>query len=378
MYIPLQASSLSLPADVIFTAVKFGEPAKLLRIESQTMTVEVFYSDPLAREDGLRALKWSPDRQKLAIVRIEAENPDPNSPDSYQRLCVLDRYGVLQQCLQEEAIGYRNEFGESQLDALTWSSDSQTIFYVSTLPDKRNVRLIEASAATGKTRRVLYEYPRLGYYAPPLFIWSLPDVVLLGSYFEQAAEYPLPLEMRSLTTQADQGYNLQSLFPNNQFQRVCSRSSPKGNYFVILSGAFQAQHMSIFNRQGQIVHTVTSTVEFPNLTFGSCPAWHPNESEFYFSAATTASSAPYLFRYSLQERKIYSRYFVPDVSLQKPELPYYSGNPFEVSPDGQHIVGSSGLGGYIVIYPPDETGDPLSFGGYDITLSPLWVPPLDE
>lgn len=371
----VSADERILPNDLIFSVGESGKPAKLVIVNAQTLSISPFYQDAIAwRGDarGLQALKWSPDGQNLAILRREDNNAS-NSFGVLIRLCILTRDGRLRTCMAEEAANYRNQHNESQADSITWSADSQSIFYVSSLPEKTTIRLIEANVITGQTICVLFEYPQYVPYAPPMLIWHMPDLLIIGPNTEQSPKYPIPFQQRSLTSQADEGRNLYSILPIDDFGRLCPVISPQGNYYAVMDDLSGANTIYIFNRQGQFAHIITSTAAFPFQFIGICPIWKSDEAAVIFTGRQKNNPNAFFFQYSLINRAIDVWYRFPDgIDLGKMRLA--GGSPYQLSPDNQYLAATNELRGYIVVY--SQTGDPISIGNYDSVDAPIWVPPL--
>lgn len=99
-----QTSIPPLPADLLFTAATWtggGDYPRdiIVRVDAETLEVTPFYVDNEAFE--ILPISWSPQGDLLAVYRVL-----PAIDDAYtlhpRQLCILDRAGVLQRCLNDD------------------------------------------------------------------------------------------------------------------------------------------------------------------------------------------------------------------------------------------------------------------------------------
>ena len=104
-----ERDSGQLPAPLLFTAAKdmLHAPASLVYIDPKTLAMTPFYVDQTAIGVGLRALRWSPNGDLLAIFRSQQTNTAASQIDAtyLDQICILTRAGISQVCFQEPPTG---------------------------------------------------------------------------------------------------------------------------------------------------------------------------------------------------------------------------------------------------------------------------------
>ena len=363
----------TLPNDLIFAGIPSDSiGAVLLRVDANTLQITLFYEDNLSIIGRINVLSWSPDRKRLAIYRSLI--PDRNNfQNRIPQICIIKRDGILLQCMDELPHINPNKYGESQIQALTWSTDSSKIYFMASDRQISQLRLVEADAQTGKTLQTLSEFSTnakiVWNYTLDYFAQEQREQLVSGN--SQTAFAYLPT---NALFQPQQGVDL--LNRSAYFDRLCPETSPTGQYFVIMGGEAPIDKFTIFNRQGQIAFRV-SFPSFPDLEIESCPSWQQDEQSLYFRGNTSSDETARIFRYSLQDNRLTVFYRISDtLSLNKPG---YGGSlgRLQISPDGQFIAAQSTEGG-IVVYPADGERIQITHESLSEASSPLWVPPLDE
>ena len=373
----VQAQLHTLPVDLIVTvAQRDGYHNTIARVDAKTLILTDFYTN--ADLKGIIPISWSPNGQLLSIAQHFGGG-------SFQ-LCLLNSVGVLQKCMAERPFWGGNEYGDSQLDALSWSADSTKLYYAVESSD--SFRLVEADVLTGKTIQVIFEIPKSDALPYGVMAWSLTqEYVVIGNHFDPPP-YSYSMEIASLnSTQMGQRKNALSVIPRNELNRICARSSPKGSYFAVLVGVVgndgegfnpSATSIWLLNSQGQIIHYIEPLVAVGKLSINTCPFWQSDEQSLYFSAFDRDNSTVGIYRYALNDRQLMVWHTGQQNSLSGGVV-----SPLSIYYDGRAIAGHSvkrpisGGNSQVVVGFPDGY-ELIIIGNYYESRSPLWVPPLDE
>jgi hypothetical protein len=389
---PVEAQSPipPLPADLLFTTTfaphgDFPRNA-ILRVDAETLELSTFYVD--AEADELAPLSWSPQGDLLAVYRV-LPAIDESLTLFPRQLCILDRAGVLQQCMEDNppmhGVGFPE--GWNSYYPVTWSPDGQTIYFDTEYPNAESFsgygrRLVEASVMTGQTLRVIYDYP--GAYSISLS----PDLnhVAVGFGGEWYG-IGFPAYTLDLTTETQ--IDIPDLMSENMGLYLLYSFSPQGNYYTVGAGYLTAYYapeleqiyeagdlILILDPQGNIQHVVGEPEEPDPLVWRlESPTWQADEQAIVFYGY--GSEHRYLMRYSLPDQQLTALY---ELGWNAGHEPYIYA-PFVSSPDSTHIAltVSDDPGGdrqVAVLYPDGEIyriPSPYRFGLY-----PLWVPPLSD
>jgi Tol biopolymer transport system component len=377
-----QAQSDSLPTNLLFTAAsRTQDPQKsqmmLMRIDAKTLAITPFYVDQRAAESGLRALKWSPDGRYLAIYRVEHVNASDPTPKGYLwQICILTRAGLLRNCLDDSPSTYtissilRGQSDEIQPATLSWSADSQRVYFVSVAAG--TLRLIEADANTGKRLNVLREYPDTVVGGDQTLIsWSIDrSHIAVG----------IGRQWNVIDPTTSQIVDLYSLVDTQvKYLEFCLQFSPKGSYLVAFTRTTN-EKVVVVDMQGTILHTIDAQNGYGNL-YVTCPTWQQDEGAFYFVGRAEQDELAHVFRYSLAERKLTVLYHLPKRNDPVTEHSKGALAPYlAIAPDAS-VIAANGIDNptspeifqVTVIYADGHT---RSFGGnYYYAIDPLWVPP---
>lgn len=373
----LHAQSHSLPVDLIVSVAPQGAfHNTLVKVNADTLALSEFYTN--ANSKGIIPVSWSPNGQILSIAQHLGAG-------SFQ-ICVLNALGALQRCMSEQPFWGGNDEGESQFDAISWSEDSTEIYYVA--ESKETFRLVEADVLTGETTRVVFESAKTEKLPYGVLTWNITQqYVVIGNHFENPP-YALGLELASLNPnvpQADQRRDVFSIVPRDEANRLCVRSSPNGNYFVMLAGVVglmpngyvpDATSIWLLNPEGQIVHRIQATPSTGEFAISTCPFWQADGQAVYFSAYNKDSSLVGLYRYTLTDRQLTTWYAAPSNSTTSGIVA-----PLSIYLDGQAIAGRTSASRM----PPRKAQVGVVFAdGYELTIAgdfeeylyPVWVPPL--
>lgn len=364
-----QAQTRRLPSDLL-VSVRKGNQLSLVKVNAETLELSQFFSN-LSNQSvfGLNAIAWSPNGQWLAIIQHVGAVGD------HSEICILDRSGVFQRCMDEGAVWGSNDFGTSQFEALTWSADSQKVYYAVQVPDR--LLLVEADVATGKTTRAIFEAPKTESLPYALMVWSVDKgYVVVGDHYNPPP-YKFPLQIVSLTAapaSPERQQDVLSVIPRQEVNRLCPRVSPQGTYFVVLAdGEYEAKRIVLFNQHNQIVHQIGSSTQFPDLTV-TCPEWQSDEQALYFAGYSPADEEAQIFRYVLPEGKLTVWYRSVRGTTPLGGMAY----PIRLSLDEQVIAGraESPPVGNIRVGVVFADGYELAIQGeYDYVVNPLWFPP---
>jgi hypothetical protein len=386
-----------LPADLLFTTTTAAGDVDyprdlILRVHAKTLEVSPFYVDNEANQ--ILPLSWSPQGDLLAIYRFM-----PSLDDYYtmfpRQLCILDRAGVLQRCLDDSPPMHWGGNPQTGLDVfypVAWGFDGQTIYFTTEYVNAGNQvgygrRLVEASVTTGKTLRIIYEYP------DPYPIRPSPDLNYVAVGFGGNWSGPdAPAFLVNLTT--GEQVDVPSLVPNlTELSSTCTSFSPSGHYITVFAeyklatyapGQDSTLHdgigwlMVILDTQGSIQGIIGQPDGAKTLRYQDCPGWQPDEQAIYFYAHDSAHI--YLMRYSLTDRQLSTLYKLKD----SPEQESTMFPPLIPSSDGAYlaftVTDDAYASGYdprqiVVLYPDGEVRHIPS--PYHSNIYPLWVPPLD-
>jgi len=379
-----------LPADLLFSTsleqVAVYPGTVIARVDAETLEVTPLYIDTEAF--AVVPLSWSPQGDLLAMYRVLYPTDDSNTLLP-RELCILDRGGVLFQCMDDALPNYGVEdppyWGSSAYFPITWGPEGQTIYFETEYTGTESStgygrRLVEADVLTGETLSVVYDYPDL--YALSIS----PDLAHVGVGFEETwygIEYRAYVEDLTTGTQLD----LPDLMPDAVRLDYVHAFSPQGSYYTVGTGYRTADYASeleqlyeagglidILDLEGNILHVVGEP-EGPEPLFWHLlsPTWQADEQAIVFYAF--GSEYSYLMRYSLPDQQLTTLYELGEAGHE----PYVYA-PFVTSPGNTHIaltVSSEAYGTrkLAVLYPDGEIYRipmPYNFGLY-----PLWVPPLD-
>lgn len=378
-----------LPADLLFvtTFEDRGDFPRnvIVRVDAETLEVSPFYIDDQAFE--LVPLSWSPQGDLLAVYRFL-----PALDEYYtlvpRQLCILDRNGVFQRCMEDALPMHGGGFHEewNSYYPVTWSPNGQTIYFDTEYPNAESFsgygrRLVEASVMTGETLRVVYDYP--GAYSISLS----PDLnhVAVGS---GGVWYGIGFPAYTLDLTTGTQIDIPDLLSENVGLYWLYSFSPRGSYYTVGAGYLTAYYapeleqtyeagdlILILDPQGNIQHVVGEPeVPDPLVWRLESPTWQADEQAIVFYGYNSESR--YLVRYSLPDQQLIVLYELGWNAGQEA----YVDSPFITSPDNTHIALTVSDGPYedrlvAVLYPDGEIyriPSPYRFGLY-----PLWMPPLE-
>jgi len=382
-----------LPADLLFTTTTAEGDVDyprdiIVRVDADTLEVSPFYVDDTA--DEVIPISWSPQGDLLAVYRLMPAIDDAHTLFPRQ-LCVLNRAGVLQGCMDDSPPMYNGGDPQSwqHYYPVAWGADGQTIYFDTEYVNENSLygygkRLIEADVATGETLRIVYEYP------DPYPIAPSPDLrhalVAFGLLWGGP---PVPVLIVDLTTGAQ--LDVTTAVPSlTSLYMTCLPASPQGHYVTVSAEYDLATYapdqdptlndgrgllLVVLDMQGAIQGIIGQPDGNDTLWSQDCPGWQPDEQAIYFWASD--SQGAYIMRYSLPDQQLTTLY-----TLRRwPERESYIYGPLIVSPDGTHVALTVSDDPYAdplvaVLYPDGEIyriPSPYRFGLY-----PLWVPPLEE
>jgi hypothetical protein len=385
-----------LPNDLLFVPTISGGEVyfsrnTILRVDARTLETSPFYVDDEAWE--IVPLSWSPQGDLLAIYRIMPADQAYSYSSSPRKLCILDRDGVLQRCLDDSPpMHYAGSPSEWQhYYPVAWGPDGQTIYFDTEYPNEESVdgygrRLVEASVLTGETLRVVYDYPDA--YAVNLS----PDLKHLTVGFGEQWYPENPAFLSDLTSGVQ--LDLADLVPDlTWLSRGCIPFSPQGSYVTAITRYDLFEYapeleepddyrngsgdvLVLLAPDGTVRHIIGDPSGSPaTMWYHECPCWQADGQAIVFYA------------YGAEDRRI-MRYSLPD---QQTTTLYELGggighesyvySPLIPSPDGTHVAltvsdepyGTNRL--VAVLYPDGNIyriPSPYRFGLY-----PLWVPPDD-
>jgi hypothetical protein len=392
--VPVEAQPATPPlsSDLLFVPTITGGEVRfarnmILRVDAETLEVSPFYVDDKAWE--LMPVSWSPQGDLLVIYRMMPGDKPYSYSTSPRQLCILDRAGALQRCLEDgPPVHYAGRPEDWQhYYPVAWGPDGQTIFFDTEYPTEESPfgygrRLVEASVLTGETRRVLYDYPG------PYPVTLSPDLSHIAVGFGGQWKSNNPAYVLDLATGAR--LDVPDLVPHlTKLSWACLPFSPHGSYITIRSGYRLAVYaptqeqtydngslLLILDTQGTIQGTIGEPEGPDMLQYQDCPGWQPDEQAIVFYAYGYEQGA--ILRYSLPSQQLTTLYELK--SWPERESAIYS--PLIPSPDGAYValtVSDNYYGGerlVAVLYPDGEIyriPSPYRFGLY-----PLWVPPLND
>jgi hypothetical protein len=370
-----------LPADLLFTTTlaAHGDYPRnvILRVDAETLELSTFYLDTEAYE--LAPLSWSPQGDLLAVYRRMP--PSDSARTLFPRqLCVLDRSGVLQRCLDD---GPPMHYAGAILQdwqhyfPVEWRPDGQTIYFETEYPNAESPggygrRIVEASVATGETLQDLnhltvgFKNQYLGG-SNPTFIYDLTTVTQV----DPATLVPdhtnmywtcLPFSPSGHFIAATVSYDLSEYAPELE---------PPADF-----GNLRGDLLLLLDPQGVAQHIIGEPEGSPTTIWGEqCPGWQSDEQAIVFLAHNNLGQ-DYIMRYTLADQQTTPLY---ELSFG-PGRERYAYSPLIPSPDGTHLAFTVRDNDpyaprqVAVLYPDGEIyriPSPYRFGLY-----PLWVPPL--
>jgi hypothetical protein len=383
-----------LPADLLFTTSVLGEKERrwdmIVRMDATTLELSPFYVDDEAGQ--VMPVSWSPDGNLLAIYRIMAAIDDAITLFPRQ-LCVVDRSGVLQRCMNDNPPMAYAGFPESDWPhyfPVVWGPDGQTIYFDTEYPNENSQfsyghRLVEANVNTGETLRIVYDFP------DPYPVMASPNLRQVAIGFEGLRNLDSLAYLVDLNT--DAWLDVDTIMPNHTYIYImCWPFSPLGNYFSLVAGYDLANYapeltspddirgvwwdlLMIFDEGGDVQHILGEPEGSPAVLWSyECPSWQPDEQAITFLAYDGESWR--IMRYSLVDQQTTMLYEL----VGGPDREYWVQSPLIPSPEGTHIALTVTDGPYedrlvAVLYPDGEIyriPSPYRFGLY-----PLWVPPLE-
>jgi hypothetical protein len=380
-----------LPADLLFTTttgvgdVDFPRNT-IVRVDAETLEVTPFYVDSEAYE--VMPISWSPQGDLLAIYRIM-----PAVDEAFtlfpRQLCILNRAGVLQRCLNDNLpmhyVGNTMEW--QHYYPIAWSPDGQTIYFDTEYPTEESPfgygrRLVEASVVTGLMLRIVYDYPG------PYPVTASPDLNHIVVGFGGEWRGNNPAYVFDLTT--EERFDVPTVVPAlTSLSWTCLPFSPHGTYLTATAWYDLAQYapgqeqaykdgylLLILDTQGTLQSMIGEPDSPDPLRYQECPDWQPDEQAIVFYAHSVEHR--YIMRYSLPDQQLTTLY---EVKARKdtPDRESNIYSPLVPSPDGSYVALTVSDGPYsdrlvAVLYPDGEIRripSPYRFGLY-----PLWVPPL--
>jgi hypothetical protein len=383
-----QAQQGALPADLIITVPQShdlpwqNQPHnRLVRVDADTLEMTPFYTDEVAVE--VRALDWSPQRDKLAIYR---RNPSADEHVFTRELCIINTSGSLLRCVQDRPSSFWAYQNEEDDYHVTWSVDEQTIIFVADREIEGNNRervLVEADVNTGETLRVLYRSPYVyRKNAPHAFAWtSTLDAVLVGVGGSSTDPALVDLQTGIET-------HINTWVPEHQeLAGVCSGFSPNGAYLAAtlvydldeynpwgldLGAAHEIYHPVIMDRAGQIQASLGDPGIGDLTSFWGCPIWLPDGQSFYIQGwrnnLEQETAVRFIYQYFLATQQLVEYRPISDIIT----------SPLVLAPDNHTLTYSApispdaGLDLVVSVLFPD--GNASSFKEYDYSAFPVWGP----
>jgi Tol biopolymer transport system component len=281
-----------LPAPIIF----YDFQGRLIYVDHRTQTTKFFYTD--ADFPFMRPLSWSPQGDLFLFFR-ETRRSDR----AYMsELCLLNRQGVLQRCLADNAVDYGNHFYD-QLGQTIWSADGKYVYFLAYSGNFQRMRFVEAEVATGATNRVLYEVPE---NSKTNFLATSKDLDYLMTNTGELGGEGTP-ELIDLATKKATPFNTLNSIESKRF--LCLGFSPNSQYLTVRNLADDNKPvMEIINLQGQVVRTITG-FDGGGLFEMSCPIWQVDSNTLYFQALNVDFNSDEsrffrVLRYSLSQQKL--------------------------------------------------------------------------
>ncbi len=331
----LATTKAPLPQDLLFSAnasENGTDKSILFRVDADTLELSEFYVDESANE--IKALSWSPDGRKLAIIRLE---------QGRWQFCIISSEGIRDFCFNTEIsfYAYRN-VGVQTNDTVTWSADGETVYFLA--ENERKFSLVAADTTTGELRKTIYQHPRPYEEYPPRIFWS-PDVQYLDiRYFDIATpdfDYQAVINLAT-----GQPLNLLTKL-SEEFDDpiLCEGFSPINSYMVAFTLSESSPHIPnhyfILDMQGNVVHSIESSIfDDYGVSMAGCPQWLDNEKTLLFVGNVDRYTSS-IFEYSLEndQWKVFP--------LPQPYSGYWNlfelnnpsaGYPLAPSPNGTHIA----------------------------------------
>ena len=389
-----QETTAFLPADLLFTIPHPSEnnswteaDDRLMRVDAQTGQIRPFYIEQ-APVGQLWALSWSPQGDRLAFLRTY---PDPEARFFPRELCILDRDGQLQGCMEDRPPMYLAYSGEDRDYEVVWSDDGERLYFsaerdISATASDRVI--VEADVSTGKTLRTLYTYsydPDLGQISSALAWSPHPDTVLVGGgdTWGNREVMHAPVMLVDLATGRET--HIPALLPEHMtLGYVCPHFSPRGTYVSLYAsynldaynpwGLPTLMHnfyqLLLMDKGGRVLARLAEPTDEGFIQFWGCPTWEPDEQAFYVVGSQNGNGASTVFRYELATQQL-TEYVSGDV------VP-----PLKLSPTGGYLAFMAplaiGASGQLVTRVLTPTGEIITFPEFAYAPFPVWVPPTLE
>ncbi|GIK64605.1 MAG: hypothetical protein BroJett018_23990 [Chloroflexota bacterium] len=368
-------SETPLPQDLLFSvnASENGTDKSILfRVDANTLELSEFYVDESANE--IKALSWSPDGRKLAIIRLE---------QGRWQFCIISLEGIRDLCFDTEIsfYAYRN-VGVQTNDTVTWSADGETVYFLA--ENERKFSLIAADAITGELKEILYQHPRPYGEYPPRIFWSSDLQYLDIRYFDIATpdfDYEAVLNLAT-----EQPLDLLTKLPK-EFDNpiLCEGFSPINAYMIAFTLSESTpqipDHYFILDMQGNIVQSIENPIFNDYFVDGAgCPRWQSDEGVLFF-VGNSGRYDSHIFGYSLEDDVwVVSQLPQPYIGywnlfeLNNPAASY----PIVPSPNGTHIalefISFQAPNTLNAVFVVSRDSEVLKVSGDYVARNPIWIP----
>jgi hypothetical protein len=382
-----------LPADLIMTAGERNSDGNivlsLVLWDSQRGEFRAFYKETSADVASLKALSWSPDGKLLAFSRGERQKNQ--ALFSKKEICVINREAVVIACSQnltESILGASQARGDF-IQRVSWSVDSQYMYFAFSTPSQPDSVLLEMEAYTGKISREVFRYQdTTGGRWPADLSWTKDFAHLLAGVGYMGRTRAYGIDMIAVDT-----YEITYLKPVlGGLSYVCSGFSPNGQYAAAriveqLADGKINEGLLIFDLNGQVIASIDSLDGAGERNL-YCPTWLPNSLGFYWVGSDDNAPLAQVFQYTLATNQI-------GVVYSQPDSPNLVDNPLKgaiqtisdvyivdaryIAATGMGSLNSSGDYGnfQVIVITPTGVGQDL-LGNYLFTQDALWLPPVQE
>lgn len=309
---------------------------------------------------NLAAIAWSPDTQRLLIVR-------PGSTGD--NLCIYSKGLDAENCFERIVFNPKSDGDTQQIFASKWSLDGSRVSYASQQSDG-TITLVEADAFTYKTIRTVVEVSPQNYSGQ--LSWS-PQLSYLIVGSGDNGELGVS-DKKGLYALGDETLKLNSDSTRKTFLQgrvtLCQNIASDGRFFVIDN---YGQMLTLMDTEGNSLVSVESKGTM------TCPFWSSDETSFFYTdrklVDDLANTSINQFNLRSSEERTWFSYsqVAPD------EGAFYLTSPLHLSSDGKLILfgfnrfsTSSSDSGVAIV---NELGDFYEIGKeYSRAVNPIWIP----
>lgn len=383
----LTSAQQTLSHDLLVLVVESAYPsdpeANLLeRVDGRTLETSLFFEDDTVHL--LHPLSWSPDGSLLVILFYQESDYHPAAT----QLCLVTRGGTFHRCMED--LPPKDPGGAADgLYAVTWSEDSQRIYFMSDVQEEDNYvrrRLIEADVTTGETLRIIFETTFEQGVNVPIFSWTSDLAYILNGlgWSSQLVDLATHEAVEVSAFLSDDVQLIRS--------GVCPGFSPSDEYIAVRTESvlvvedFEAPfyQLRLFDKSGRGTVVLDENSGYGPVWWVECPVWQSDETTLFFLATTydaplldIGSPAPRIFKYILATGSLEVYFYDPSL------YNIFSLWPLMLSPDGEHIAYHSryriqdGLQSedrwkVVVVYPD---GSFIELKDVEKSIQfPIWVP----